>query len=362
MSSHDLSRPMLKSCTKLFSLALVMALCLIPACQQRIEPSATPGPTTRPQPVEPQAQADELPQLPDPGVLASLEAARRRVDVSRRYSLPRRWSCSKQDSARLAKPKLHKSLLKASDALGQERWEADALLRQRVPHDLAYWQKIRWGYSLRGVCHAERFVTQGIVEASFFGEPLNVHVAAAPVLAQIEDRLARSTGGTPTFSSVSAFVARTVRGPFKASKKLSNHAFGLAIDLDPQLNPYLSRKELALVEQLTGVRIKRSASIDAGARWDNFKKAEALFLERAGPWLKKQRADLAKASRPRARRLRKKIDDFEKSRNLSRALERGFLSHPRHFVVEMEASGFTWCTDFGPGADLMHYELRGQRP
>jgi hypothetical protein len=34
------------------------------------------------------------------------------------------------------------------------------------------------------------------------------------------------------------------------------------------------------------------------------------------------------------------------------------MALPRALVVEMERAGFTWCTDFTTGADLMHFEYR----
>lgn len=321
-------------------------------------------------PIEPEAQEPPEaiePPLPSPAVGLAIEAASHALEVSRRYRAPRSWRCSKAQRERLAKAGQQKTLQALSDKKAEGRWETSELLRERVPHDVAYWRRIRWGYVHRGVCDPESFVTEGIIQTHFLDAPLKVNVAIAPLLARIEGRLATSQGGTPEFESISAFVARTVRGPFRASSKLSNHAFGLAIDIDPASNPYLSRKELQFIEKLTGVKIKRSTSIEAGARWDNFKKAEELYLARIGPWLQNKEAEIAKARRSRAgrsrlKRLQRDYDEISGNRNLMRAIDNGFLSHPRHFVLEMESSGFTWCTDFGPGADLMHYELRGQMP
>ncbi len=174
----------------------------------------------------------------------------------------------------------------------------------------------------------------------------------------------------PPFEKPGAFYPRTIRGPFRASKRLSNHALGLALDFDPWRNPYLSRRELALIEEISGVKLKRNASIDAGVRWDNFQRAQEAWHSKVGPWEKELAAKLRKAqaakrkgargARRRVKRLRQQQKLFA-SDNLRRAKTEGFLSLPRAFVVEMERAGLVWSTDFRPGADLMHFELRNDR-
>ncbi len=331
-----------------------------PASVRPIEPVVT---VARPKPIVALPPTEEiLEQVPaGPEVTAAVAAATHGLDLSRRRAMPERWSCSDAERKALAKDANHKRLKRNSDRLAEERWEGSALLRARVGQDTKYWQRIRWAYMLRGICDPEAFVTDAIVETTFLDQNLRVSVQVAPMLRGIERRLAASQGGLPEFEWLGAFAARTVRGPFKASKRLSNHAFGLAIDFEPVSNPYLSKRELAVIEEISGVKIKRQSSISAADRWDNFKEAETAFLKKVGPWLTKIDRQIAAAGRSRGRvkRLKKQKKRVTGSRNLKRAMERGgFLGVPRHFAILMEDAGLTWCTDFGPGADLMHFELR----
>lgn len=328
--------------------------------------------TARPQPIDPVWSPDIAPsdavlaEIPAaPQVSVAVQAASHALSLARRRAAPARWRCDEAERKALAARRNHRRLKAASDRTAQARWADDELLRTRVgrDHDDDYWPRIRWGYLLRGVCDPEYFVTQGIVETTFLGQPLRVHAHLAPRMANIERTLATSEGGSPDFQWLGAFAARTVRGPFKASNKLSNHAFGMAIDFEPINNPYLAKRELRLLEQITGIRIKRKASITAGERWDHFKEVEAAFLNKVDAWLKDLDGRIAGARKAGARgttkRLETQREQLTRSRNLTRAMERGSLMIvPRHFVVAMEDAGLTWATDFGPGADMMHFELR----
>ncbi len=365
-------RPPLPLCGALIAaVALSIGACGPGSTPATTEATVRPHTSTRPDPVE--ALTEEPAPAPDTSaqdlalVAAATGEAQRAVEVSRRFAAPRLWRCDPAQVKRLTSAKGLKLFEKESDRLSSARWEGSAQLRQRVPQDADYWRRIRWGYVQRGICDPERFVLDGIVEARFAGAAVWTHVQIAPLLSRIEARLKASEQGMPAFNSVSSFSPRTVRGPFKPSRRLSNHALGLAVDIDPALNPYLSGRELAFIEKLTGARIARSASIDAGERWDQLDNANSLYRARIGPWLDKMEAGIAaarqkKGGQAQARRLERALEAVTGNRNLMRAADDGFLSLPRHFVVEMEAAGLTWCTDFGPGADLMHFELRGHKP
>ena len=69
----------------------------------------------------------------------------------------------------------------------------------------------------------------------FMGMPLSIHAKIAPALAAVEKRIAKTcTGGSRyTPKALGGFrTANTYRGA-----EVSNHLFGIAIDIDPEKNP-----------------------------------------------------------------------------------------------------------------------------
>ena len=284
------------------------------------------------------------------------------VHAAATASLPADWVCDRRQRRALIGRKRQRAAKTASARLAARQWEASDKLRGAVGRDLDYWTGMRWIYQGRGFCDPERLITDGIVKVRAFGHPVRARGDAATKLLQVERNLAEQ-GHTPSFEWIGGFNARTVRGPFGPSKHLSNHALGKAIDFDPHLNPYLSSRELAFIHRITGVRPRRSRRTSAGKRWDDFKRAEDLWLERIGPWLRRTQATMARlrASRRQRGKLRRLQRDYElatTSANLLRARESGFLGLTREFVVEMEQVGFWWRTDFKPGPDFMHFEWR----
>jgi hypothetical protein len=69
----------------------------------------------------------------------------------------------------------------------------------------------------------------------FFGLPVSVHEKIAPALACVEKRIRKTCKGRSHYTprAVGGFrTSNTYRGP-----EVSNHLFGLAIDIDPERNP-----------------------------------------------------------------------------------------------------------------------------
>ena len=244
-------------------------------------------------------------------------------------------------------------------------WRGTPLVRQRFGHNIDHWRTMQTLYQKKDVCHLRDFVVHGITEITFLGVDISVNAAIAPKLKRVEYRLNAKGIKTAPFEIWGGFFPRTTRGPFGVGENLSRHALGIAVDFDWDKNPYFSRRELAFVEQLTDVRIKRKASFSPGDRWDSFKLANDRWNERIGPWLAEtQRVIDAHKHRPKrgqARKIAKLRAQYRfvtTNRNLNRAIDNGFLSLPRDFVVEMEKEGLIWATDFGAGPDLMHFEFR----
>ena len=67
----------------------------------------------------------------------------------------------------------------------------------------------------------------------FMGLPISVHAKIAPALACVEKRIRQTCGARYTPRALGGFrAANTYRGV-----EISNHLFGIAIDIDPEKNP-----------------------------------------------------------------------------------------------------------------------------
>ena len=91
------------------------------------------------------------------------------------------------------------------------------------------------------------------------------------------------------FKRIERFVPRRKRGAkgFKLSS-LSYHAVGLALDLNPQNNPFIggrSRKEVELLKQITGFDFGKDLSADGGTPQEAWKKEKAAS-EKLQAWLR----------------------------------------------------------------------------
>ncbi|GGO83289.1 hypothetical protein [Nonomuraea cavernae] len=188
---------------------------------------------------------------------------------------------------------------------------------------------------MRAVYHREGWrcphtaIFAHIVPATFFGRPVagGVHSTMLPLLARVEafvrrlnPAAARQMSGE-TFS-VGGFVPRHVAG----SDELSNHAFGLALDIDPDWNPMLKGNVvLVAFRRATGVDFGQwlyaASSVDALAE---VYKRVAAASERLKVWLRRllpayhdeeiMRADLDRAlkkasTRAAARAKLKELDE-----------------------------------------------------
>jgi hypothetical protein len=132
---------------------------------------------------------------------------------------------------------------------------------ERVHSDLEHYHALRPIYYLAGYSNPLADIFQRIRPIPFLGKPTTgIHDAFAPVLARavaILSAVAPELPGNVTAalqdSTIGAFVPRFIAG----SAKLSNHAFGLAIDLDPASNPHLKNPVIPVLNKIVSAQIGR---------------------------------------------------------------------------------------------------------
>jgi hypothetical protein len=129
----------------------------------------------------------------------------------------------------------------------------------RRSSDLEHYHAMRPLYYLAGYSNPLRDIFQRIRPIAFLGKPTTgIHDAFAPVLARAVAILTAVSPNLPAQvtaalhdPTIGAFVPRFIAG----STTLSNHAYGLAIDLDPASNPHLKQPVIGVLNQIVSARI-----------------------------------------------------------------------------------------------------------
>ncbi len=278
------------------------------------------------------------------------------------------WVCDAQQWARIQDPTQREALYKESDRLAYKEWHHNARLRRTVGthKGQSHYRKLRRLYLHRGLCDPATMILKGLVMRKLMGRWVLLHHGADAAITRALTKLGDTKVRKP--GEVGGFQARTIRGPFQKTDILSNHAFGLALDLGAKNNPFLSPEELTLLEEISQTKLLLSVDTPAGERWDSFDAAVKGLRAKLPTWLETNYArihalkkSLRKQENPEQIQ---ELATLERKRSLSRKRHLRMLRDRRGFnlsralVVALEEEGMIWCTDFATGADLMHFELR----
>jgi hypothetical protein len=159
---------------------------------------------------------------------------------------------------------------------------------------------------------------------------------------------------------------------------LSDHATGMAVDIDSDRNAQFSLAEWAFIEKLAAKTVKRSGrwstEDDAEELWADIQALNDAFVKNVADRVKTVEAERAKKeaeakAKPNAGRdstksaspaplktpLAEVLGDHSKS--LTQWTTRGFFNLSLDLVLEMHAHGFEWGATFASNVDLHHFEL-----
>ncbi len=174
---------------------------------------------------------------------------------------------------------------------------------------------------------------------------------------------------------------------------LSEHATGMAVDIDDTQNPQLDIEVWNAIEKLAGKHVERKG------RWDTEKDATALWTDikdMSDSWVKKVASEVARIEKERIAKAEKEKADKAKAGadkapapdaahagkahaahkeltplheilggfygKLSKWEKIGFFHLPLELVLEMRAHGFIWGATFGDNVDLHHFEIPEAKP
>jgi hypothetical protein len=176
---------------------------------------------------------------------------------------------------------------------------------------------------------------------------------------------------------------------------LSEHATGMAVDIDDKQNAQLTAEEWRFIEGLVGVKVNRSGRWNSEAAaeglWNDIAKVNKLFVDKVAAEVKRvqtERAAKEKAAKEKpaagaptpgaapapaaapahaaashpAAKAAKQATPLQEvlgkhSDSLSPWATTGFFHLPLELVLELHAHGFTWGATFSTNVDLHHFEL-----
>jgi len=166
---------------------------------------------------------------------------------------------------------------------------------------------------------------------------------------------------------------------------LSEHATGMAVDIDDNQNPQLSVEEWKFIEDLVGEKVSRKKK----DRWDTEENVEAFWSDiksLSDAFVTKVAEEVKRIEKERAEKERAEKEQAEKKKDVPKAagshphkpakalpplhvilgkhyknlapwVNSGFFHLPLELVLELHAHGFTWGATFDSNVDLHHFEL-----
>ncbi len=196
-------------------------------------------------------------------------------------------------------------------------------------------------YQAKGVTNPANYFTTNIVSISFFNRSTPGHINLKQALNNAQSSLI-SRGYNFNLVSAWSFVPRTFNTNIN---KLSNHALGKAIDIDPSVNPHIVSNEEILVIN-TVCRSILPAGLLAESNPDTLRQASDHFRNTfTSSWINQQTQSSV-------------INAIQNKRsNLDKYARNGFLNLPPVFVRALQSAGLGWGGTWRSSKDFMHFEL-----
>lgn len=215
-------------------------------------------------------------------------------------------------------------------------------------------------YQARGITDPAGYLATNIVGITFYNRHTEGHNDLKTALTAAETALT-AAGHTFTLDSGTwSYVPRTFNNSIN---KLSNHALGKAIDINPASNPHItSSSDFRVINAVCGTVL--TAGMLATADYDTLASASDLFKQDFNDaWVTQQEQTLAtmKAQHPHP-------PGYAKQKALVKAIHarrsalngyaaHGFLNLPKALVEGLQNAGLGWGGAWTSAKDFMHFEL-----
>jgi hypothetical protein len=195
-------------------------------------------------------------------------------------------------------------------------------------------------YQEKGISNAAVYFSANIVSITFFNCKTSGHKDLQKALSLAQSRLT-SSGVNYNLVSAWSFVPRT----FNANtNKLSNHALGKAIDINPSSNPHITSSNEISVINAVCVNILRGGLLTE-SNPDTLINASSYFQSTFNDnWINGQSQNIKElATRNRS--------------NLNKYAKNGFMTLPTPLVTSLQNAGLGWGGTWKTAKDFMHFEL-----
>ena len=249
------------------------------------------------------------------------------------------------------------SAVETDDATLRAQWDAHPRVHGWFEGGLDNYVGLAPLYANHGIPDAAAYLDQNITTAHLLGHAFPAHRSLAAALAQADAALATATPA-PDVHSIWAVNARPIRGQ---ADSLSQHALGLAVDINPATNPRIRARHDAdvvrVITAVTGVDLGSTQTADA------LRQASTTFRTAYGDeWLAARRQELDAAVQSgdtgRAGELRAVLAAAGRQATGLRELARtGFLNLDPRLIDALQAAGLTWGGSWRTSKDFMHFEL-----
>lgn len=227
-----------------------------------------------------------------------------------------------------------------------QEWNANPGIQGHFNHDFDTdhhhsYINLKRLYQAKNISNPAAYFTANIVDITFLTRRTPAHRNLAAVLSNAQTSLMNSGS---TFAPISAwsFVPRTFNDNIN---KLSNHALGTAIDINPKTNPHVKSSEEILVINAVCRSILPSGLL-AESNPDTLKRASDYFRFNFNDnWINQQsQSSILNAARNR----RSQLNKYATS---------GFLNLPGSFIRILQNAGLRWGGAWSSSKDFMHFEM-----
>jgi hypothetical protein len=245
------------------------------------------------------------------------------------------------------------------DATAKAEWKAHPKIHSHFENGLDTYLELRPMYQAKGLTNPAEYLDAHIKPVSFFGHKTPANDVLETPLKTAEATL-KNNQVTPAVSSFWAFVPRKT-----AAGKLSNHAMGRAVDINPGENPHIkSKQDILVIEAVTGVDLGAKQSAE-----DMREASESFKQDFTKAWIDEQKAELKELGKiPRAKRSaedKKRIKELQKltvaikvrHSVLNSYAKKGFFNLQQELVDALVGAGFSWGGGWKNEKDFMHFEI-----
>jgi hypothetical protein len=197
-------------------------------------------------------------------------------------------------------------------------------------------------YQRRGISDPAAYFSSNIVPITFFNRNTVGHTDLKAALSTAQNTLT-AAGNTFTLGSGTwSFVPRTFNNSIN---KLSNHALGKAIDINPSENPHvIVADDILVINAVCGPMLPNGFLAESDP--DNLIQVSMYFQQNFNDaWVARQtQSSLITAINKR----RVALDNYA---------AHGFLNLPSALIKGLQSAGLSWGGAWRSAKDFMHFEL-----